>query len=556
MDISKLNSLVELYFKQVEKIDKKKPFLTWLKPGKNISYNWDEVTDKIYRLSYKIKSLINKGDRVLLLSENRPEWLISDIAIMNSGGITVPIFTTYAEKDYEYILKDCSPSLIIVSNDKQLKKIKNFIASIKVISFEKTETNSKTFDQIFNEKFESKINLDLQRKNLACIIYTSGTSGNPKGVMLSHGGILSNCEGAFELLQPLIKKKDPTFLTWLPLSHSYEHTVQMIQILLAAKVFYAESLDKLITNMGHAKPTIMTAVPRFYQNLYTKININFEKLKGLKKMLVFLTLHLGKKLLNKKKLNFLEKIQNYICEILVRNKIRRQFGGRLQAFVSGGGALDRNIGEFLNAIGLPTLQGYGLTETSPVVSCNLPGLVKVDTVGPPFRTNKVKIASDGEILIKGENVMLGYWNQKKSTEEVIDNGWLKTGDIGEIDNNGFLKITDRKKDIIVNLGGDNISPSKIENILCLSDQIKQAYIYGDKKNYLVALIVAESDATKEIISKIIENINKSLTLIEKVKKFVIIDKEFTIDNGMLTPTLKLKRKEIIKNYKQQLENLY
>jgi len=556
MDISKLNSLVELYFKQVEKIDKKKSFLTWLKPEKNITYNWDEVTDKIYKLSYKIKSLINKGDRVLLLSENRPEWLISDIAIMNSGGITVPIFTTYAEKDYEYILKDCSPSLIIVSNNKQLKKIKNFIASIKVISFEKIEINSQTFGQIFNETFESEINLDLQRNNLACIIYTSGTSGNPKGVMLSHGGILSNCEGAFELLQPLIKKKDPTFLTWLPLSHSYEHTVQMIQILLAAKVFYAESLDRLITNMGHAKPTIMTAVPRFYQNLYTKININFEKQKGLKKMLIFLTLHLGKKLLNKKKFNFLEKIQNYICEILVRNKIRRQFGGRLQAFVSGGGALDRNIGEFLNAIGLPTLQGYGLTETSPVVSCNLPGLVKVDTVGPPFRTNKVKIASDGEILIKGENVMLGYWNQKKSTEEVIDNGWLKTGDIGEIDNNGFLKITDRKKDIIVNLGGDNISPSKIENILCLSDQIKQAYIYGDKKNYLVALIVVETDATKEMISKIIENINKSLTLIEKVKKFVIIDKEFTIDNGMLTPTLKLKRKEIIKNYKHQLEKLY
>jgi len=211
MDISKLNSLVELYFKQVEKIDKKKPFLTWLKPGKNISYNWDEVTDKIYKLSYKIKSLINKGDRVLLLSENRPEWLISDIAVMNSGGTTVPIFTTYAEKDYEYILKDCSPSLIIVSNDKQLKKIKSFIGSTKVISFEKTEMNSQTFDQIFNEKFESEINLELRRKNLACIIYTSGTSGNPKGVMLSHGGILSNCEGAFELLQPLIKKRTQHF---------------------------------------------------------------------------------------------------------------------------------------------------------------------------------------------------------------------------------------------------------------------------------------------------------------------------------------------------------
>ena len=218
--------------------------------------------------------------------------------------------------------------------------------------------------------------------------------------------------------------------------------------------------------------------------------------------------------------------------------------------------MDQNVGEFLNAVGLPTLQGYGLTEASPVVSCNLPDLVKVDSVGPPFRTNKVKIADDGEILIKGENVMLGYWNLKEETEKVIKDGWLHTGDIGELDNNNYLKITDRKKDIIVNLGGDNISPSKIENILCLSENIKQSFVYGDKKNYLVALIVSEKEISKEKIKLIIENINKSLTLIEKIKKFVLIYEEFTIENGMLTPTLKLKRKEIIKNYKQQLEKLY
>ena len=224
--------------------------------------------------------------------------------------------------------------------------------------------------------------------------------------------------------------------------------------------------------------------------------------------------------------------------------------------MSGGGALDQNIGEFLNAIGLPTLQGYGLTEASPVVSCNLPDLVKVETVGPPFRTNKVKIAEDGEILIKGENVMLGYWNLKEDTEKVIKNGWLHTGDIGELDKNNYLKITDRKKDIIVNLGGDNISPSKIENILCLNENIKQSLVYGDKKNYLVALIVTEKEINYEKIKEILENINKNLTLVEKIKKFVLINEEFTINNGMLTPTLKLKRKEIIKNYKHQLENLY
>ena len=556
MDVSKINSLVELYFKKVEQIDKKKPFLKWLNPKNNHQYNWEEVTEKIYKLSYKIKNLIKAGDRILLLSENRPEWLIADLAIMNAGGITVPIFTTYAERDYEYILNDCSPSLVIVSNDIQFEKIKKFIDNKKIISFEKIKTFSTTFESIFNEKYEKEINNKLSRKLPACIIYTSGTSGNPKGVILSHGGILSNCEGALELLQPLLKKKEPTFLTWLPLSHSYEHTVQMIQILIGAKVFYAENLEKLISNMGIAKPTIMTAVPRFYQNLFTKININFEKQKGLKKLLISKTLDLGKKMLNKNEMTFFEKIQNFICQILVRKKIRNQFGGNLQAFVSGGGALDKNVGEFLNAIGLPTLQGYGLTETSPVVSCNLPNLVKVDTVGPPFRNNEVRIASDGEILIRGENVMLGYWNQKEATEEVLKNGWLHTGDIGVIDNNGNLKITDRKKDIIVNLGGDNISPSKIENILCLNELIKQSFVYGDKKNYLVALIVTDKEIYKEKIQKILENINKNLTLIEKIKKFVLIHEEFTINNGMLTPTLKLKRKEIIKNYKQQLENLY
>ena len=375
-------------------------------------------------------------------------------------------------------------------------------------------------------------------------------------MLLSHGGILSNCEGAVELLEVLTKKKDPVFLTWLPLSHSYEHTVQFIQIIVGAKVFYAESLEKLISNMGIAKPTIMTAVPRFYQNLFTKINMNFEKQSGLKRKLINQTLNLGKKILKKEELKLSEKIVNFLCEKLVRKKIRNQFGGNLQAFVSGGGALDQNIGEFLNSVGLPTLQGYGLTEASPVVSCNLPDLVKVESVGPPFRTNKVRIAEDGEILIKGENVMLGYWNLKEETEKVIKDGWLHTGDIGELDNNNYLKITDRKKDIIVNLGGDNISPSKIENILCLNENIKQSFVYGDKKNYLVALIVSEKEINKEKIKLIIENINKNLTLIEKIKKFILIYEEFTIENGMLTPTLKLKRKEIIKNYKQQLENLY
>jgi long-chain acyl-CoA synthetase len=558
MEINKLNSLIELYFNKCEEVDDNKPFLKWLKP-ENQTYTWGNIKEKIFKLSHRIKSIIKKGDRCLILSENRPCWLMSDIAIMNAGGISVPIFTTYSSNDYQYILNDCKPSLIIVSNNDQFKKIKNYINLLtqKIISFESLEAESLLIKDILNAKnYEKKINKSLKRNTPACIIYTSGTSGKPKGVVLSHGGILSNCEGALELLEPLTKKKDPVFLTWLPLSHSYEHTVQFIQIIVGARIFYAESLEKLISNMGIAKPTIMTAVPRFYQNLFTKININFEKQTGIKKKLIDKTLELGKKKLQKKKFNILEKIINFLCNNLVRKKIQNQFGGNIQAFISGGGALDQNIGEFLNAIGLPTLQGYGLTEASPVVSCNLPNLVKVETVGPPFRTNKVKIADDGEILIKGENVMLGYWNQKEETEKTIKDGWLHTGDIGELDHNNYLKITDRKKDIIVNLGGDNISPSKIENTLCLNEFIKQSFVYGDKKNYLVALIVSEKEIKEEKIKLIIENTNKNLALIERIKKFIVINSEFTIDNGMLTPTLKLKRKEIIKNFLKQIESLY
>ncbi len=561
MNISNCNSLVELYFNKSKEKKRDDFFLSWLKPNYNKPYTWGEISDKILTLSKKIEEVIKNQDRCLLLSENRPEWLISDLAIMNAGGISVPIFTTYADSDYKYILEDCKPSVIIVSNQTQFDKIKNYLNSeIKlIISFEKINYSSLIFEEIFNDinRLNSKENKTISRNFIACIIYTSGTSGNPKGVMLSHGGILSNCEGALDVLKPITGDNEIVFLTWLPLSHSYEHTVQFIQILLGAKIYYAESLDKLIPNMNIAKPTIMTAVPRFYQNLFNKINLNFKIQKGLKKILINKTIELGIKKLNNLKLSLIENILNFFCEVLVRKKIRNQFGGHLRAFVSGGGALDKNIGEFLNAIGLPTLQGYGLTEASPVVSCNLPNKIKIETVGPIFSTNQVKIAQDGEILVKGENIMIGYWNKKKETDEVIKDGWLHTGDIGELDKEGYLKITDRKKDIIVNFGGENISPVKIENLLCLNEHIKQSFVYGDKKNYLVAILVVEQSFNLEEEIKIyIKTLNESLSSIEKIKKYFLIKDEFTIENRMLTPTLKLKRKEITKKYFQQLENLY
>ena len=566
MELNKINSLVELFFRKYN--EKKKlsnqPFLNWLKIDENDFLTWEQVESSIRFLSEYLKKSLSKGDKCVLLSENRPEWLISDLAIMNAGGVTVPLFTTYSEKDYEYILNDCKPKICIISNNIQFKKIEKFISNeTKVLSLENFNKKIECIENILDEYSKKKTdyffeeyNKEISRNDLACIIYTSGTTGNPKGVMLSHGGILSNCEGAREILDSLVKEEPPVFLTWLPLSHSYEHTVQYVQILLGAKVYYAESLEKLLPNMIIAKPTIMTAVPRFYQNLYSKISLNFSKQKGFKKKLIENTILLGTKKLNNEKLNFNEKIVNFVCEKLVRKKIKKQFGGKLKAFVSGGGALDQKIGEFLNSIGLPTLQGYGLTETSPVVSCNIPGKIKIETVGPPFKTNTVRIADDGEILVKGENVMLGYWNMKKETEDIIKDGWLHTGDIGEITKDGNLKITDRKKEIIVNLGGDNISPSKIENLLCLNEKVKQSFVYGDKKTYLVALIVSETEENKNEIKIYLESLNKNLSLIEKVKRFKLITDEFTIENGMLTPTLKLKRKKILEKYKDDLEKLY
>ena len=478
MNLNNFNSLIELFFYQSERQNPKSIFLEWLNPNNKKIFTWEETTLNIFKFSKVLKETVKNGDRCLLVSENRPEWFISDLAIMLANAITVPAYTTYTEDDYKYLIEDSEPSIVIVSNNEMLNKLKKTINEKdfikKVITFEKIEKAHNDLNEDDKNKYldfssiikndlseKDKIkNINLKRTSPACIIYTSGTDGNPKGVILSHGGILNNLVGACEIMKPLIDTR-PIFLTWLPLSHSYEHTVQFAQIAVGAKVFYAEKIEKLLDNISEAKPTIMTAVPRFYQNLHNKISINMRKQTGLKAKLIKATIKLGKKELLKQKMNIFEKLLNSLVNVLVRKKIKKQFGGNLRAFISGGGALDKEIGEFLNAIGLPTLQGYGLTETSPVVSCNPIHKIKVETVGPPFKGNEVKIAEDGEILVRGENVMLGYWNKKEETKNVIKNGWLHTGDIGEINTkDGYLKITDRKKDIIVSAGGDNISPAK------------------------------------------------------------------------------------------------
>ena len=558
MQISNFNSLNEIFFLQCEKYQKEDHLLfNNLNLKKFQTYTWSDTKNNVLKLAkFLNEKNIKKNDRVLLVSENRPEWLIADLAILLNSAITVPNYTTYTVNDFAFTINDCKPSGLIVSSSQLLK---NILLAAKKINYNfnfiilLNQTNESLADNVINfsdvikketdfeeiKIFFKEINKNLTRKDPACIIYTSGTQGAPKGVVLSHGGILKNCEGALEFLY-FIKDQQNTFLTWLPLSHSYEHTVQFVQLSLGAKIFYSESLDKLLTNLKIAKPTIMTAVPRFYTNLVNKIKINLQNQSSFKKM------------------SFFEKFINFLLDIIVRKKIKSQFGGKIKAFISGGGPLDYNVGIFLNSLGLPTLQGYGLTEASPVVSCNSIDKIKVDTVGKIFKDVEVKIAKDGEILVKGENIMLGYWNNKNETEKILRDNWLYTGDIGEIDKEGYLKITDRKKDIIVNAGGDNIAPSKIENLLANYPEVIQSYIYGDKKNYLVALIVVtkELEDRKNKIRFIVEKVNNELSIIEKIKKFIIIDDPFTIENEMLTPTMKIRRHQVKNIFGDQLEKLY
>ena len=575
MQISSFNNLNEIFFLQCEKYQKEDHlFFNNLNLKKFQTYSWSDSKNNVLKLAkFLNEKKINKGDRILLVSENRPEWLIADLAILLNSAITVPNYTTYTINDFSFTINDCKPSGLIVSN---IQLLKNILLATKKINFNfnfiillnednEVEENVINFYDIIKKEidigetkiFFKEINKSITRKDPACIIYTSGTQGTPKGVVLSHGGILKNCEGALEFLN-FIKDEKNTFLTWLPLSHSYEHTVQFVQLSLGAKIFYSESLDKLLTNLKIAKPTIMTAVPRFYTNLVHKIKINLQNQSNFKKIIFKKTLELGEKKILLKEMSFFEKFINFILDIIVRKKIKDQFGGKIKAFISGGGPLDYNVGIFLNSLGLPTLQGYGLTEASPVVSCNSIDKIKVDTVGKIFKDVEIKIASDGEILVKGENIMLGYWNNKIETDKILKDNWLYTGDIGEIDQEGYLKITDRKKDIIVNAGGDNIAPSKIENLLANYPDIIQSYIYGDKKNYLVALIVVAKDLEdrNNKIQSIINKVNDELSVIEKIKKFIIIDDPFTIDNEMLTPTMKIRRHKVKKVFGDQLEKLY
>ena len=595
INFDKFNSVVSLFNHQCKEL-KDNPYLWRKVEEKYLSLSWLEIQKKVNVIAKGLISLgILKGDRVVILSENRPEWQIADLAIMSIGAITVPAYTTSTTDDYKHIINHSEARCIIVSsNDLALKAIPATLNSkcknVILIDEDKKkfdeplyftnwndlieQNNNSTNDNNLEENIKSQ-----KRTDTACIIYTSGTGGSPKGVMLSHGAMLTNCSGAQELLKNLISDlSEIRFLSWLPLSHSYEHTLQFYEMGIGAQIYYAEGIDKLLVNMSEVKPHFMTAVPRFYDSLHTKISQGLKKQGKLSQLFFSTTLKLGKKKYNNQKMTSMEKVLNGIMDKIVRKKVNKRFGGSLRALVSGGAALNYEVGLYLTALGLPILQGYGQTETAPVVSANPPERIKLDTVGTIFKGTEVKIAEDGEILVRGENIMNGYWNDPKATSSTIVDGWVHTGDIGEFDEDNYLKITDRKKDIIVNAGGDNISPSRVEEKLNIEPEISQSMVYGDFKNYLVAIIVPDKEQAllwaknnnkenslstlvkdedyNKTIKEIISKVNNNLSVIEQVRKFILIDHEFTIENDMMTPTMKVKRYKIKSVFGDQLENLY
>jgi long-chain acyl-CoA synthetase len=572
-------TLGAMFFDQVDRLGDR-PFLWAKRDGDYQALSWGDTAARVTPLARGLLAQgVVKGDRVMLVSENSPAWLIADMAIMSIGAITVPAYTTNTSRDHLHILRDSGARGAIVSTLKLAERL--LPAAIDapdlefIIAMDPPEISQELrvrvlhLDDVIEQGRHGHQNIvEMAARaapdDTACIIYTSGTGGLPKGVMLSHRNILSNCEGARERLEELGLDSE-VFLSFLPLSHSYEHMAgQFFPMTIGAEIYYAQGADTLAANMIEARPTLMTAVPRLYETFHQRITMGVRKAGGAKEKLFNKTIELGTRhYRDPGSLSWKERLINWALDNLVRAKVQARFGGRLKALVSGGAPLNPEIGMFFTALGLRILQGYGQTETSPSVSVNAPGDMKLHTVGPPLKGVEVKIADDGEILVRGDLVMQGYWRNESATRDTIRDGWVLTGDIGLIDEDGHLQITDRKKDIIVNSGGDNLSPQRVEGILTLEPEIAQAMVYGDKHAHLVALLVPDaewlSEQDKDIadaLAPVLETVNASLSNIEKVRRFILADEPFTTDNELLTPTLKIRRHKIKEVYGEALEALY
>lgn len=553
--LNSCENLFDIFNYHFEKTPYKKVFFKKKKQWESSSfYESSKRINKI--ISFFTEKKIKKGDRIFLLSNNRVEWVEFDLAIMMVGGITVPSFVTNNRTDNEYIIKDSKPKFIILENESVYKKNENFLNKLinKIIFIDSTQ-NFMDYEKIILKKFRKIKKIKVSKNDISSIIYTSGTTGNPKGVVLTHKSIMHNLIGASELISDF-NLKNERFISFLPLSHSYERMAGLyFPILIGAEIYFCSSTDKLLTEIKEVKPTILSAVPRLYENIFTKIKSQVKKSNFIISNLLM------KSFLNieteTKKINFIEKLLiMFFLRFILKRKVLGIFGNKIKVLISGGAALNPTVGFFFKKLGISLLQGYGQTEASPLISCNRKNNNNPNTVGRAVKNVNVKISNYGEILVSGDNLMLGYWKLKKLTNQTIKNGWLHTGDLGKIDDEGRIIITGRKKELIVTSGGENISSQRIENMFLNFEEISHAIIFGDGKPFLIALIRVSDEHKNVNLKRLIENLNKNLNTIEKIRKFILMDIEPTYENGLMTQTMKIKKEKVFLRYKNQIDSLY
>jgi len=559
-----------------------KPLLFHKNQGKWVGRNWNEVADAVRRLAAALVAAgIKPRDRIVISAENRPEWAIADLAVMSIGAIVVPAYTTNTEDDHVYIMEHSGAVIAITSGGALANRVALAASRVQHIRMLITMDAGTKIPSLGNRPCHDWQSLldnnepltDIENRiaqqnsdDTCCFVYTSGTGGRPKGVMLTHRSIQACIKASIEILREGGVEENQRFLSLLPLSHSYEHTAGMhLPIQTKSEVWYCESAEQIGANLQEVSPSLMTAVPRLYDVLHERIMRSIRTKGGLSEKLFMETIRLGRKRLEGKTLLPHEFVLDLFLEKLVRQKIQERLGGKLKYFISGGAALNPEIGSFFMALGVKLLQGYGQTEASPVISANRPGKIKIETVGPPVAGVEVRFANDGEILVRGDLLMKGYWRDDHSTAATIRDGWLYTGDIGSADEDGYITITGRKKEIIVNSGGENIVPSRVEALLTIEPEIEQAMVDGDQRPWLAAVIVpsdearakaASDDALKLLIAETVDRANSRLSQIERVRRFIIADEGFTNENSQLTATLKVRRHVVKARYQDRLDALY
>ncbi|MBX9898391.1 MAG: AMP-dependent synthetase/ligase [Qipengyuania sp.] len=595
-DIDAADNLVALFLRRADE-GGDAAFLGAHRGGSWETISWAEAARQVCLLAESLRRIgLEDGDRVALVSENRPEWCIADLAIMAAGLVTVPAYVTNTERDHVHILDNSGARAAIVANERlsaplipaimRTGMVEHVIPIDDIRQYQSGNITCHSWAAMLEgdagaarAAVEARI-AGIGRATTACLIYTSGTGGAPRGVMQHHGAILSNVAGAADILVGDFGiSRDERFLSFLPLSHAYEHTGgQFLPIGVGAQIYYAEGLEKLAGNIEETQPTIMVVVPRLFEVLRTRIMKQVEKQGRIANALMDTALAVGeRRAAGQKRIG--DGVRDFAVEKLLRPKIRQKFGGRIKAMVSGGAPLNPEVGIFFEAMGLTMLQGYGQTEAGPVISCNRPAAgIAMASVGPPLRGVEVRIAEDGEILVRGELVMHGYWQNRAETERTLRDGWLHTGDIGHFDGAGRIVITDRKKDMIVNDKGDNIAPQKLEGMLTLQPEIAQAMVSGDKRPYVVGLVVPDAEwalewcqaqdekfdckkvqelpAFRSAVRAAIDRVNAELSVIEKVRGFAFADEPFTIENEQLTPSMKIRRHKIREVYGKRMDALY